>query len=75
MNKKTAGMIAATLLLSSAPAMAHGLHEGLHGLVHELTSPGHFGLVLLGAAGTALFGRRIKGLFARRSVRQRNDVR
>jgi hypothetical protein len=75
MIKRTAGMIAATLLISSAPAMAHGLHEGLHGLVHELTSAGHFGIVLLAAAGTALFGRRIRGSFVRRSVRHRNDVR
>jgi hypothetical protein len=73
MTKPLSRLLAAALVFAPASAWAHGDHEGAHGAVHLLTSFGHYGLMLLGAAGAALFGRRLLRLTARRREEDRND--
>jgi len=74
MNKLPATVLAGVVLAAPTSAWAHGDHEGLHGFVHVLASSGHYGLILLGLAGTALFGRKVVHRLAVRRADARKDA-
>jgi hypothetical protein len=60
--------LAFCLALSPATAWAHGVHHGLIGVVHVLTSPVHLGLALSGLI-MAGFGWRWTRSLSRRGGR------
>jgi hypothetical protein len=58
-------LAATALALFPVTAWAHGDHTGVHGFLHILTSPAHFGGVLVAGVAAGLVARRLPQVLRR----------